>query len=230
MSVRTLLFVPGDRPERFDKAVSSGADAIVLDLEDAVAAFAKSSARDAVQAWLRQPAISPGPLRLVRVNARNTPWFDADVAAIRDLAVHGVMVPKCEHPTDLQGLPAVGIWPLIETAMGLTNATAIGSVRGVVRLVFGSLDIQLDLGINADAQESELATYRAQLVLASRLAELPPPVDGVTVAYHDDAQVTRDVERALRQGFGAKLCIHPRQIAVVHAAMHPGEEAIAHAR
>lgn len=230
MSVRTLLFVPGDRPERFDKAVRSGADAIVLDLEDAVAASSKASARDAVQAWLRNPVVSPGPLRLVRVNARNTPWCADDVAALRDLAVDGVMLPKCEQLSDLHELPDIGIWPLIETAKGLINAATIGGARGVVRLVFGSLDIQLDLGMYADAQESELAPYRAQLVLASRLAELPPPVDGVTVAYHDDAQVTRDVQRAMRQGFGAKLCIHPRQIAVVHAAMHPGEEAVAHAR
>lgn len=230
MSVRTLLFVPGDRPERFDKAVSSGADAVVLDLEDAVSASNKESARDAVQAWLRRMAGHPGPMRLVRVNARSTRWFDGDVAALRDVEVQGVVLPKCEQPADVQGLPDVGLWPLIETAKGLVNSAAIGSARGVVRLVFGSLDIQLDLGIDADIVESELAPYRAQLVLASRLAGLAPPVDGVTIAYHDDAQLTNDVQRAVRQGFGAKLCIHPRQVALVHAAMHPGDAAVAHAR
>ena len=230
MSVRSLLFVPGDRPERFDTAINSGADAVVLDLEDAVAASNKELARDAVQAWLRNTTVRPGPLRLVRVNARRTPWFQEDAAMLREVGVEGVMLPKCEQPSDTEGLPDVGIWPLIETAHGLMNAPAIGGVRGVVRMVFGSLDIQLDLGIDADAQESELAPYRAQLVLASRLAELAPPVDGVTIAYNDDAQLSRDVQRAMRQGFGAKLCIHPRQVAVVHAAMHPGEAAVAHAR
>jgi citrate lyase subunit beta/citryl-CoA lyase len=96
--------------------------------------------------------------------------------------------------------------------------------------VFGSLDLQLDLGMDADIHETELAPYRAQIVLASRLAGLAPPVDGVTVAWNDDDALARAVARAVRQGFGAKLCIHPRQIAVVHNAMCPSDAQIAHAR
>ncbi|MBL0173028.1 MAG: CoA ester lyase [Gemmatimonadaceae bacterium] len=230
MIVRTLLFVPGDRPERFDKAAASGADAIVLDLEDAVAASNKVLARESVVAWLRNAVVTDGPLRIVRVNARGTPWFEDDVSALRDIGVHGVMLPKCEQPFDLDTLPDVGLWPLIESARGLANATAIGAVPGVQQLVFGSLDFQLDLGIESDADETELAPYRAQLVLASRLAGLAAPVDGVTIALNDDAALANATRRAMREGFGAKLCIHPRQVPVVHAAMHPGAVAIAHAR
>jgi citrate lyase subunit beta/citryl-CoA lyase len=103
-------------------------------------------------------------------------------------------------------------------------------VKGVQRLIFGSLDLQVDLGMDADASESELLPYRAQVVLASRLAHLPAPIDGVTIAMHDDAALADATRRAIRQGFGGKLCIHPRQVPVVHAAMRPGDEAIAHAR
>jgi citrate lyase subunit beta/citryl-CoA lyase len=230
MSLRTLLFVPGDRPDRFAKAVASGADAIILDLEDAIAPPAKSIARAAVREWLRSTPRAAGCVRLVRVNARTTPWFHDDITAIRDLNVDGVLVPKCDAPSDLDDVPGDGLWPMIETAQGLSNAVAIGQVPRVQCLVFGSLDIQLDLGIEADIDESELAPYRAQVVMASRLAGLGPPVDGVTVAYNDEPHLTKAVQRALRQGFGGKLCIHPRQIDVVHAALRPSEADVAHAR
>ncbi len=227
--LRSLLFVPGDRPDRFDKAAASGADAIVLDLEDAVAAAHKAEARAAVCQWL---LAAPGaaPLCIVRINARGTPWFADDVAALRGIGLPGLMLAKCEQAADLDELPGDGLWPLIESAQGLARATAIARAPRVRRLVFGSLDFQLDLGLEADAEETELAPYRAQLVLASRLAGLAPPVDGVTTALHDDERLAADTRRALRQGFGAKLCIHPRQVAGVHAALHPGEAAIAQAR
>jgi citrate lyase subunit beta/citryl-CoA lyase len=230
MSVRTVLFVPGNRPDRFDNAVASGADAIVIDLEDAVPASEKPSAREAACTWLRKPVESGGPLRLLRVNARGTPWFDDDVSALRDTRVQGVMLPKCERASDLESLLDVGVWPLIESARGLHNAVEIGSAPGVQRLVFGGLDLQVDLGMDADADETELAPYRAQVVLASRLANLGAPIDGVTPEINDADLLTRATRRAMRQGFGGKLCIHPRQVPVVHAAMHPGDDAVAYAR
>lgn len=230
MTIRTLLFVPGDRPERFDKAAASGADAIVLDLEDAVPPASKVLARSAVQAWLRSNHYTQGPLRVVRVNAKGTTWFRDDVSMVRDASIHGVMLPKCEQPGDMDGLPDVGLWPMIENARGLANAQSIGARHGVLRLVFGGFDLQVDLGMESDADETELAPYRAQIVLASRLAGLAAPVDGVTLAFNDDVALTNATRRALRQGFGAKLCIHPRQVPVVHAAMHPSDEAIEHAR
>jgi len=240
LPIRTLLFVPGSRPERFAKAIASGADAVILDLEDAVAATDKVMARDAVCAWLKASAPNQhaapervGPFVIVRINARDTPYFHDDLAALqnlRALGVHGLMLPKCDQASDLLALPDVGYWPMIESARGLANAEAIGSAPGVQRLVFGSFDFQVDLGLDADASETELAPYRAQLVLSSRLAGLAAPVDGVTTAWNDDAVLTQAVQRALRQGFGAKLCIHPRQIPVVHAAMQPSEAELLHAR
>ena len=230
MSVRTVLFVPGNRPERFDKAAASGADAIVIDLEDAVPAVDKVSARAAACAWLRSAINTSGPLRLLRVNARGTQWFDDDVRALKDSDAEGVMLPKCEQPSDLESLRGFQLWPMLENALGIQNAVAIGSAPGVQHLVFGSLDLQVDLAMQADADETELAPYRAQIVLASRLAGLAAPIDGVTPEIDDHDLLTRATQRAVRQGFGGKLCIHPRQIPVVHQAMHPGDEAIAHAR
>ena len=172
MNMRTLLFVPGNRPDRFEKAVASGADAIVIDLEDAVPPSEKAAARESACVWMRSMADVAGPLRLLRVNACGTPWFDDDVLALQDCGVQGLMLPKCESPSDFETLPDVGVWPLIESAHGLANAFSIGVAKGVQRLVFGSIDFQVDMGMEADADETELAPYRAQVVLASRLANL----------------------------------------------------------
>ena len=230
MNIRTVLFVPGDRPDRFDKAAASGADAIVIDLEDAVPASHKDVARESACGWLQRAKAAGGPLRLLRINARGTPWFDDDVRALRDSGAQGVMLPKCEQPSDLDPLPDLGVWPLIESARGLHNVVAIAGAPRVQQLVFGSLDLQADLGMEADAEEVELASYRAQIVLASRLAGLIAPLDGVTPEIDDEDLLTRATRRAMRQGFGGKLCIHPRQVAVVHAAVRPSDAAVAHAR
>lgn len=239
MTLRSLLFVPGNRPERFDKAAASGADAIILDLEDAVATPDKAHARDAVAAWLRAhiawlAAPSAGhPLVLVRINAFGTPWFEADVQACAAAGLREWMLPKSEHTTQLQllqALPQAGIWPLIESAQGMAHLQQLAAAASVRRLVFGSLDFQVDMGMEADAQETELAYYRAQLVLASRVAGLSAPVDGVSTALDDRAGLAQATQRAVRQGFAAKLCIHPQQIAVVHAAMTPSAAAIAQAQ
>lgn len=208
MTLRSLLFVPGNRPERFDKAAVSGVDAIILDLEDAVAAPDKALARVAVAAWLRAHAAwlaapSAGhPLVLVRINACGTPWFEADVQACAAAGLREWMLPKSEHTTQLQplqALPQAGIWPLIESAQGMAHVQQLAAAPAVRRLVFGSLDFLVDMGMEADAQESELAYYRAQLVLASRVAALPARVDGVSTALDDRAGLEQATQRAVRQ-------------------------------
>ncbi|MFN8583345.1 MAG: CoA ester lyase [Gemmatimonadaceae bacterium] len=234
MSLRTMLFVPGDRPDRFQAAAASGADAIVFDLEDAVTDANKPTARTSVARWLGDTPRAGDQLRLVRVNARASSWrADDDVlvhALVTDKQIDGIVIPKCEQASDLHELPATGYWPIIESARGLVNVNDIASASGVQQLIFGSIDLQLDLGMNADADETELASYRAQVVLASRLAGLCGPADGVTVAWTDDDAITRATQRAMRQGFATKLCIHPRQVPVVHDAMRPTDDEIARAR
>lgn len=217
---RSYLFVPGDRPERFDKAWASPADAVILDLEDAVSAQRKAQAREAVRGWL-----SPGRPVWVRINALDTPWFDEDVALLRAAGVAGAIVPKAETLprvlVDQAGAHGIGLIALVETAVGLARAQEIAATPGVVRLAFGAIDFQMDLSI--EGEDDGLLFFRSQLVLASRLASLPPPVDGVTVSTTDTGTLRGDTERSRRLGFGAKLCIHPQQVDTIHAVLSPTE-------
>ena len=234
---RSYLFVPGHRAERFDKALAAGADAVILDLEDAVPAAEKNAARDAVLQWLRAREAAPSPQILVRVNACGTPQHAADVAACRRgvhgvQGVHGLVLPKSEQVADLarlaQALPGVALLPLIESAAGLAAALEIARAPNVQRLLFGSIDFQHDLGIEGDGDE--LLYFRSQLVLHSRLAGLAAPADGVSTVLDDAARVHAETLRARRLGFGAKLCIHPKQIAPVHEAFAPTEAELDWAR
>ncbi|WP_255429100.1 HpcH/HpaI aldolase/citrate lyase family protein [Ramlibacter albus] len=227
---RTYLFVPADRPERYSKALASGADAVIVDLEDAVAPGAKRGARDALAGSLDEAT----PL-IVRVNAAGSPWFEEDLALCRHPGVAALLLPKAESiDVVCHAFESTfkDVLPIVESARGLEEVRAMARVPGVVRLAFGSIDLALDLGIDCapGGGEAELQPYRAQVVLASRLAGLPAPIDGVSTAIEDAAALRADAERSRRLGFGAKLCIHPRQIAVVRAAFSPDPQRIDWAR
>lgn len=212
---RSYLFVPGNRPERFDKALASGADAVIVDLEDAVPADQKDAARALVAAWLSadRPVV-------VRINAADTPWFNADVALCGQAGVAAVMLSKSERVEDLaaigNGLPLI---PLIESAAGFDALRAIAAAPNVQRLAFGAIDFQLDLNLRATFEE--LLFFRSQFVLGSKLANLRAPIDSPSTAIDDVAEVEADAQRARRLGFGAKLCIHPKQVGVVNASFSP---------
>jgi citrate lyase subunit beta/citryl-CoA lyase len=223
MVAGTALFVPADRPERFAKAAASGAEAIIIDLEDAVAPAAKSAARDA----LRAPGALPDfPSVFIRVNAIGTPWHDADMAALTGLRIAGVMLPKAESSQDIARL-RLPVIALIETASGLAAARAIAAA-GAAQIAFGSVDYAADLGL---AHEREpLLCARAELVLASRLAGLHPPLDGVTLSIDDEASIEDDARSARALGFGGKLCIHPRQLAPIRRGFAPSPAEIAWAQ
>lgn len=228
-AAKSYLFVPGDRPERFSKALASGAGAVILDLEDAVAPSDKRVAREAVAAWLpsaQQPV-------LVRINSADTAWFADDLAMCRAAGVAGIVLPKAERVEDIDTIrrqlgSEVAILPLIESAAGIWNAHALAQCRGVSRLVFGSIDFQLDLGIQGE--EDELLYFRSQLVLVSRVAGIAPPVDGVTTALDDPQRLHAETLRAKRLGFGAKLCIHPKQVALVNQCFYSSPEELLWAR
>lgn len=223
---RAWLFVPGHRPERFDKALASGADRVIVDLEDAVAPADKAAARGALAAWLR----AAGARVALRVNAADTPWFADDLALVDAPAVGAVLLPKAADPAVLAALQArragLALVPLVESAAGIAAARALAAAPGVERLAFGHIDLQVDLGLQ-DPHEDELLPFRAELVLASRLARIAPPLDGVTVAIDDAERLAADVQRARRLGFGGKLCIHPKQVAGVRAGFAPSAAEVA---
>jgi len=230
----TLLFVPGNRPERFFKALRSGADALVLDLEDSVPASAKASARQAIQdAWsaLQDEA---RPL-VVRINPADTGTGLADAEWLANLSPPaGVMVPKAESIvalTDLgRKLPGVSLMPMIESAAGLASLADIGRAPHVLRLVLGHIDFMADTGMQCSDDESELVPLRFAMAMATRGLGLAPAIDGVTTAIDDEDRLRADTRRALRFGFGGKLCIHPRQVAVVRDALAPSQEELDWAR
>ncbi|MDO9450571.1 MAG: CoA ester lyase [Rugosibacter sp.] len=222
---RSFLFVPGNRPERFVKALDSGADAIIIDLEDAVAAEEKAAARAAI---MQTEFARPDGLVYVRINAADTPWFSEDLTVLQHAGICGVFLPKAEHAENIiqvRAHTACRVIPIIETAAGLCHAQEIARVSGVERLAFGSIDFQLDVG--CDGSNAALLYARSQLVVVSRYAGLPAPIDGVTQATDDVAQVTAEARYAKSLGMGGKLCIHPRQVNAVNTTWQPTPEEIA---
>lgn len=212
----TLLFVPGDRPDRFAKAVAADPDLVVLDLEDAVPAARKGAARDEVVRWLA------GHRRCaVRINAPASGWYADDLAAIEPYSPI-VMLPKAESAEAVSevGRRVPAVIALVETAEGVLNARAVAGATAVRRLAFGSFDLAAQLGIDPADREA-LVGVRTALVLASAAAGLPGPVDGVTADVRDSAKVADDVRYARRLGFAGKLCIHPNQLSAAKASLRP---------
>ncbi|MGF6778063.1 HpcH/HpaI aldolase/citrate lyase family protein [Paraburkholderia sp. GAS334] len=225
---RSFLFVPGSQPDRFSKALASGSDAVIVDLEDAVAPDAKAQARRAVAEW-----VSPERPVLIRVNARNTPWFDEDAQLLKLRGVAGVILPKAESASDVVALISatrtkMPVFPLIETAQGMWDALEIAKAPLVQQLMFGTLDFIADMGMASDGYE--LDTFRAKLVMISRIAGILPPVDGVTPSIDDTERLTAETTKGKRWGFGGKLCIHPKQIPIVNACYTPSDSEIAWAQ
>lgn len=226
-TARSFLFVPGDQPARFDKAVDSGADLVVIDLEDAVAESHKGSARASAVEWL-----SRGGRACVRINDPSSPLYGTDLDALADVpGLVAVMLAKADSPesaTTAAKRAGVPVIALIESAVGMVRVHDIARTPAVARLAFGHLDYALDLG--ADPGWSAMLHARSSLVLASRAAALPGPVDGVTTALDDAEALDGDLRQAKETGFTAKLLIHPRQVAVAHAAFRPDDEAVRWAR
>jgi citrate lyase subunit beta / citryl-CoA lyase len=231
--VRTYLFVPGTRPERFGKALASGADVIILDLEDAVAAEDKASARRTIANWFMAAAPADRARAVIRINDAGSAWFAEDLRALRDAGATAVMLPKAESAQQVAAtqaaLPNASVLALIESARGVDQVAAVAAA-GVARLVFGTLDFALDLAIDITADAPGLAYAAGRIALASRVAGLPSPVAGVTPQLDDAGRLLADLALARSQGFGAKLCIHPSQVEPIHAALRPSAQALDWAR
>jgi citrate lyase subunit beta/citryl-CoA lyase len=228
----TYLFVPGNRPERFAKALASGADRVILDLEDAVAPADKAQARAAIADWVSRLTSQEVDRLLVRINDLTSPSHLDDVLWLKPSCIKRIMLSKCEHPEHiaqvLSHMPeGSSVLPLIETVRGVLAANAIAQARQVDRLAFGSLDYLLDLDLPGPGFALDAAALT--IAMASRAADLPPPVAGVTPEL-DAGQVQSDLAHARALGYGAKMCIHPTQVAVVREAFTPDAQTLAWAQ
>jgi citrate lyase subunit beta/citryl-CoA lyase len=247
LRLRTLLFVPGDRPDRVPKAAAAGADAIVVDLEDAVALSRKDAARQAVAGALA--ALPPdGPVVTVRINAVDTGLAEADVEAIEPVLdrVDLVIVPMSSSPDAVRGAAALlgraerragleqgrtRIIPLVETATGIAAARDVAAAdERVHTLAFGPADLSRELGVTPTADGEELFVARCQLVLAAAAAGRPQPIDGPHLDLDDADGLARSAAKARRLGFGGKQVLHPRQVPVVASAFAPTAEELRWAR
>lgn len=237
-SIRTLLFVPADRPDRIASALRRSADAVAVDLEDAVTPEHKSGARDSARRALGAAgAHGAGPLRYLRINALSTEWATDDLALVAELAAQlaGVIVPKVAAAGEIETVraalpPALSVLAIIESARGVLAAASIATADGVAGLILGSLDLAADLRVEPDVDRPGLAHARSHVVLACAAAGLPSPLDGPHPELDDDAGLTRSSRALHALGFGGRVVIHPRQIASVAAAFAPTEDELDWAR
>jgi len=239
---RSLLFTPGNHPRKVEKIFAAGADVAILDLEDAVAVSEKAAARATVVEALKTSRQCQG---FVRVNALDTEFCEADIAAVTGPWLDGIMLPKVETAAGLlaadkmleraerkQGLEPGGIdlLPIIETAKGLAAVSDIAdSGSRVQRLSFGAVDFAKDMGMQLTQDEWELTPARSAIVLASRVARLAAPLDSVWVHFRDQDGLAKSCERVRVMGYQGKMAIHPDQIAPINDAFTPGEEEVARA-
>jgi citrate lyase subunit beta/citryl-CoA lyase len=245
--MRTALFVPGNRPDRVDKAVGSAADAVIIDLEDAVPPPQKQESRSNVREKIT--AFRDREM-LVRVNAIGSEFLIGDLDEIVVDGLSCIMVPKVEKRADIREIDGhlgeaerksglepgtISVMPLIESARAVQNVFEILSEkmdsRRLITAAFGAADYTLDMGIEMTREAGELDYPRSRIAVACRAAEIDPPLDSpFMIDVKDTEALKTDAERARQLGFQGKLCIHPIQIEPCHAVFSPTAEEIEHAK
>ena len=244
--IRTHLYAPGNNARLLAKVFSAGADAVILDLEDAVPPAAKLQAQQMVDQVLRQRAGQPGPVIFVRINHPSTTWSEADVRAAVQPGLGGLRIPKVEDAETVRrvaswieqsemtrGMPSGSVVLIcgIESAVGLWHATEIAAAHPrVLALGFGAADFTRDLGITPGPDGLETLHACSQLVLASRVAGIHPPIDSVYRFLDDPAGLEKNARQAKAVGFFGKSVIHPKQVSIVNSIYTPTGDEIAHAR
>ncbi|MER5728047.1 CoA ester lyase [Streptomyces sp. NPDC002138] len=219
--ILTWLYVPGDRPEVVAKALRSGADAVIVDLEDAVPVSRKEYARAATAELLRDRPQAPV---FVRVNALDTPWAGADLTALSGLCgLSGLRLPKISAPEQIGAVAdrtgGVALYALLESALGVERAYEIARAHPALRgLSLGESDLRADLGVSADAG---LDWPRSRVVVAARAAGLAPPPQSVFPDIRDLEALAESCVRGRALGFLGRAAIHPRQLPVIERAYLP---------
>lgn len=230
--MRSALFVPATRPERFLKALGAGGDVVIIDLEDAVERTSKDLARRNMSEFAQA---NSDVSFLVRVNDATTSWFESDLAVCARFAnIAGVLLPKAESADQVARAFVAGkpVFPIVESAKGVLALDSIAASSGVDRLSFGSLDLMLDLGMTPDTAGAELLLnqVRCQILLHSKVCGLAAPLDGVYPNFADTAGLRGIARQVCDMGFGGMLCIHPTQISIIHKAFAPSAADVEWAR
>jgi citrate lyase subunit beta/citryl-CoA lyase len=220
-----LLFCPGDRPDRYLKAAAA-ADAVIIDLEDAVGLAAKPSARESLRASDLDPSRT-----WVRVNPRSTGLLDADLATLRETPYRNVMLAKAETAADVAPLAGFSVMAICESPLGVRNAELLAGLDDVVALTWGADDLVAAMGGSSsrrpDGSLREFAIYARSRVLIAATSEGKVAVDTVHLDIADEAGLRAEAEDAAASGFAGAMCIHPRQVEIIRAAFRPSAEAIA---
>ncbi len=229
---RSVLYIPGSKPRALEKARTLAVDAIIFDLEDAVAVEEKPAARAVLVQTLRE-ADYGSRARIVRINGFDTPWGRDDVAALAGVAVDGVLIPKVNHPADLQAVAEaiadVPLWAMLETAAGILGAAAIAAHPRLSGMVMGTNDLARELGARFRPDRLALQAGLGLCLLAAR-AQGRIIIDGVYNAYLDDAGLAAECAQGRDMGFDGKTLIHPAQLAIANAAFAPSDAEIELAR
>lgn len=230
---RSMLFAPAVRPDMFAKLPTRGADAVILDLEDAVPVARKDEARTAV-AQAAPGLIQAGCTVFVRVNGADTPWMADDIAQAVVPGVTAILLPKVESaaaPDAVAGLldPHVKVIAGIETALGVADARLALAHARVDAAYFGAEDLMADMGGVRTESNAEVAYARSHVALAGRLANVAL-YDQVTTRFDDDTRFSREATEARNLGYVGKMCIHPRQVALANEAFSPSPAEVARAQ
>jgi citrate lyase subunit beta / citryl-CoA lyase len=236
--IRSYLYVPGNAADKLAKAPGRGADALIVDLEDAVPPGEKDAARHQVLAWLAEQAEGGGPETWVRVNSG--PLRAADVAALAGQpGLTGLVLAKAEDAVEVASVASLltehgdtttVLSPLLETGAAVLEAAAVARQDRVHVLQIGEVDLAGDLGLEPGPDEAELAPARAQVVMASAAAGLAPPPGPVSPVIRDLDAFRTSTRRVRRQGFVGRACIHPAQVEVVHEVFAPTPEEVERAQ
>ncbi len=229
---RSVLYIPGSKERALEKAKTLPVDAIIFDLEDAVAVEEKANAR-ALLAETLKTADYGGRAKIVRVNALDTEWGHADVEALKDVGADALLLPKVDSAEDVQALaelaPGVAIWAMMETPLGILNAAEIAAHPALEGFVLGTNDLAKDLNTRFRADREPLLTSLQMCMLAAR-AHGVVAVDGVYNAFKDDEGLRAECEQGRDMGFDGKTLIHPAQVEITNAAFAPSEAEIDLAR
>ena len=243
MPYRSFLFAPGNHPRKVEKVFDCGSDAVILDLEDAVANGEKVVTRSAVVKALKRLRKNKG---YARVNAYHTEFCHGDLTEIVGPWIDGIILPMVETPDQLQAVDwlvgnlevaagmekgTIDLIPIIETGKGIANLASIaGAGTRTRRLAYGAGDYTLDMNMEWTLEETELREARAEMVLQSRAHDLEPPFDTVWIHIKDMENLEKSTRRAHQMGFQGKMCIYPPQVEVVNRVFTPTEDEVAFAK